>query len=447
MGRPAGSKNKPKTDNAIVTNDGYANAFSMVGTSRDRSTYTRASAYSLLDQYTLESMYISDGLARRVIDLVAEEMTRCGFDIDGIDESIEDKVKSKIESIGLMPALNDAVRWSRLYGGAVVVIGANDGGTLDVALNDDGVRDIEFLRVYDRYQATVQTRVTDPASANYGKPELWLISPVIAGTSPYLVHDSRILVFDGEALPDRLRSTNQYWGASTLQQCYDQLTRLGMAHQHTEHVLERIQQAVHKMPNLSTLLRSPGGEAAVRARADVVDMVRGILNTIVIDGEEDYTVQSLAMSGIPDVLDRFAETLSAVSGIPMFLLLGRSPGGLNASGGADLDGWYAKIGSMQNDILRNPIVRVVDLVLSSMGAADAEWHIEFNPLKVESEKSCAEVDKLKADAAKIRMETDTGYAAIGVVDPAELRASEELQELYPTIQGELDLPPAVESDE
>ena len=444
MGRPLGSKNKPKQQSEVINTDGYANAFSMVGTSRDRTTYNRASSYSMLDQYTLESLYISDGLARRVVDLVAEEMTRCGFDVDGIDETIEDSVKSKIESIGLMPALNDAVRWSRLYGGSVIVIGANDGGTLDVPMNDDGVRDIEFLRVYDRYQATVQTRVTDPASAEYGNPELWLISPVIAGTAPYLVHNSRILVFDGEALPDRLRSTNQYWGASTLQQCYDQLTRLGMAHQHTEHVLERIQQAVHKMPNLSTLLRSPGGEAAVKARADVVDMVRGILNTIVIDGAEDYSVQSLSMSGIHDVLDRFAETLSAVSGIPMFLLLGRSPGGLNASGGADLDGWYAKIEAMQNDILRNPIMRVVDLILSSMGQGEIEWHIEFNPLKVESEKICAEVEKLKAETNKIRMETDSGYAALGVVDPSELRTSEELQDMYPTIQGELDLPASVE---
>lgn len=447
MGRPAGSKNKPKTIAPVVNNDGYANAFSMVGTSRDRSTYNRPSAYSLLDQYTLESLYISDGLARRVVDLVAEEMTRCGFDIEGLEESAEDSVKAKIESISLMPTLNNAVRWSRLYGGAVVVIGANDGGTLDVPLNREGVKDVEFLRVYDRYQATVQTRVNDPASEEYGQPESWLISPVIAGVSPYIVHNSRILVFDGEALPDRLRSFNEYWGASTLQQCYDQLKRLGMSHQHVEHVLERIQQAVHKMPGLSTLLRSPGGEAAVRARADVVDMVRGILNTIVIDGEEDYTVQSLSMTGIPDVLDRFAEALSSVSGIPMFLLLGRSPGGLNASGKADLDGWYAKIESMQNDILRDPIMRVVDLLVSSMGVTEQDWHIEFNPLKVESKKECAEVEKMEAEAAKIRMETDTGYAGIGVVDPAELRSSEKLQELYPTIENQLDLPQSVESDE
>lgn len=433
-GRPKGSTNKPKT----IVADGYMNAVIGSGNNRDRSTFTRAQSAFILDQMTLTDLYMSDGFAKKIVDIPAEEMTRAGIDVDEIDEDAEKKLKAKLEELDAMRVMNDAVRWSRLYGGAVIVIGAMDGGALDVPLNAEGVRDVEFMRVYDRHQATIQRRVSDPASKEYGQPEMWLISPVIAGTSPYQVHNSRVIVIDGEPIPDRLRSGNDGWGASVLQACQDQLTRLGMSHQWANALLERAQQAVHSIEGLADILRSPGGEAMVKQRMDLVDMARSILNTVVIDGKESYSVSNMGIvSGVNELIDRFAEALSAVSGIPVFLLMGRSVGGLNSSGKAEMEGWYARIASMQNDILRKPFDKLCGLILGSMNV-DAEYKIEFCPLSVPSEAEEADTELKKAQAEKTRMETDSGYAALGVVDPAELRKSEHVTELYPEIDPSLD---------
>lgn len=135
--------------------------------------------------------------------------------------------------------------------------------------------------------------------------------------------------------------------------------------------------------------------------------------------------------------DERAEALSAVSGIPVFLLMGRSVGGLNSSGKAEMEGWYARIASMQNDILRKPFDKLCGLILGSMNV-DAEYKIEFCPLSVPSEAEEADTELKKAQAEKTRMETDSGYAALGVVDPAELRKSEHVTELYPEIDPSLD---------
>jgi phage-related protein (TIGR01555 family) len=420
MTKPTGKpRGRPAKTVAAVKQDGYANALSGTGTRRDRSTATYKSLPTLINRVEATSLYM-DGMARRVVDVPAEEMTRAGFDLEEMDEALQALVKAKFEELDGEKHLNDALIWSRTFGGAVMVLGLNDGGVLDTPLNEEGVKDFEFMRVYDRYQATIRSRNLDVTSREYGQPEFWLISPYHGG-NPYVVHNSRVIVFDGESIPDLLRQTNDGWGASVYQGCLDELKRLGTSHQWANSLLERVQQAVHKIPNLGATLRAPGGEALIQQRVDVVDMVRGILNTIVIDGEEDYSIISNTFSGVPDILDRFAEMLSAVTGIPVYLLMGRSPGGLNATGASNEEAWYARVNAMQNDILRKPIDRIVKLILIAMGKDGGEYKICFNPLKVPSDKEKAEIEKLEAEAEKIEAETAQIYVTINALDPGEVR--------------------------
>lgn len=419
MGRPLGSKNKPKQ--TAMQTDGYAECFTGLGTRADRSTGTRAQWARVLCEPELINLYISDGIAKRIVDLPSKEATRAGFTIEELDESLADDIYAKWEDLDLNAHLTRALQWRGVFGGAVLVLGINDGGTLDVPLNENGVKDLEFVRVYDRYQATIQTRNFDPMSIDYGKPEMWLISPK-AGGHPYTVHTSRIIVIDGETVPDQIRESNDGWGASTYQSCLDQLTRLGTSHQWANALLERAQQAVHKITNLASTLREPGGEQLVRKRVDLVDMVRGILNTIVIDGNEDYSVSNMGIGpGVTDLLDRFAEALSAVTGIPVFLLMGRSSGGLNASSKENMDGWYALVECLQNDVLRKPIVRLVSLILASKGNFDHGWKIEFNPLSVPTDKEKAEKENIEAETDKIKSDAISAYVNIGAMSQDEAR--------------------------
>lgn len=419
----------------IVTTDGYIEAFTGAGSSRDRSSYVRSKAVRILQQQELTDLYIGDGFARKIVDCVAEEMTRAGVYIEHKDDTEDEVIEARLQELDAMRHMNDALRWSRLFGGAVMVYGVNDGGALDTPLNPEGIKDVEFLRVYDRHQATIQARYTDPMLENYGKPELWQISPVTGG-SPYTVHDSRIHAFDGEAIPDLMRQANLGWGASVLQACYEQLKRLGMGHQWANMLLERAQQAVHSIPGLTNLLRSPGGEQMMQRRVDVVDMVRSTLNTIVIDGEESYTVTSNPITGVNELLDRFAEALSAVSGYPVYILMGRSPGGLSNSDKAGEGAWQARIGSMQKDQLQKPLDRLVSYLFQAAGKGDGgDYKLCFHSLAVQSDAEKAALEKTEAETEKAKMETAKGYVEIGALDPREVRTN---------IAEDYEIDPAVE---
>jgi phage-related protein (TIGR01555 family) len=191
-----------------------------------------------------------------------------------------------------------------------------------------------------------------------------------------------------------------------------------------------MQQAVHKVPNLSDELRTEQGEADFVKRVAVVDKVRSSLNTIAIDALEDYTVQSSSVTGVSDLIDRFAEALSSVSDIPMFILMGKSMGGLS-NGDTNKEAWLAKVVGEQNVKLRKPTDRLITLInlADSKGSSDGgDYTIEFNPLFTLSEEKQAEVDNKCADTKKKTMETFKGYVDMQVMEQDEVR--EDIREEY-----------------
>lgn len=419
-GRPVGRPRK----NDVTRDDGaYENAFLSVGTNRDRGTYTRPNMTAApLDMGALERLYSGDGFARRIVDLPAEEMTRAGYDLDGLEETVEGRVKSLLETVGALPALCDAARWARLYGGALIVMLVDDGSAdLLAPLDVTKARGLEKLRVYDRTEVTRGRMYSDPADKRFGQVETWQINPSTG--MPYAVHETRCLRFDGAAVPNRVREQNEGWGASVLQQCHDQLTRFGMSHYWANGLLERAQQAVHSISGLSSTLRGKGGSEMIRQRVDLVDMVRGINNTVVIDGDgETYELKATSLTGVADLIDRFGKALSAVTGLPETLLFGAQQKGLGNSGAGDLENWYASVSQDQENILLGPLDTLVQIALYAVGSFTPDYLIEFEPLYVPSDKEKAEVEKLEAEAKKTKADAANLYVTMQALDPSEVRA-------------------------
>lgn len=421
MTKPTGNpRGRPRKGEVTRLDGAYENVFLGVGTRQDRSAFTRAVTTRTLSEPELTSLYGADGFARRIVDMPAEEMTRAGFEIEDLDEAIADDAMAALESVNAMQAIADAMRWSRLYGGAMVVMLANDGQELDQPLAIERVKGLERLRVYDRWRVTRHTYYDDPLDSRHGDVKTYQISP-IQGT-PYIVHESRCLKFDGAAVPDATRETNDGWGASALQQCFDQLSRFNMSHYWANALLERSQQAVHGIKSLSQTLRQPGGQEAVRTRIDLVDMARSVNNTVVIDADgETYELKSTSLAGVSDIVDRLGRALSAVTAIPETLLLGVQQKGLSNTGAGDLENWYASMGQAQATYLTEPIDRLVQVVLHAMGKYTPDYMIKFCPLWVPSDKEKAEVEKLEAEAEKLEADTAAVYVAMQALDPSEVR--------------------------
>ena len=389
----------------------YENAFLGVGTAKDRSARTRAVAPVTLGAQELASLYAGDGLAAKIVDLPAEEMVRAGFEIEGLQDA--HSVVSEVEGLKVLPAISTATKWARLFGGGLIVMLINDGGDLTDPVNEDRIKSVEQLRVYDRYDATRYSRYDDPADRRFGQTNLWQISP--ASGNPYVVHESRCVVIDGDQVPDRIRESYDGWGGSVINRIYRDLIRAGMSLEWGNALLERAQQGVHAIPGLAELLAQPDGEKMIVKRVNLVDMARSVNNTVVIDAEEKYTLESTPLSGVADIMDRMGLSLAAVAKIPESLLFGRQLGGLNSTGASDLENWYARIGQEQQVTILPALDRIVGLIMKAQGVYTDDYLIKFKPLWVPSAKESAETEKTKADVRRT-------YVEIGSLDPSEVRS-------------------------
>ena len=392
-----------KQNQVQVRADSYQNVFMNVGTSGDRSAYSRISNAYLLPEMTLTNIYLGDGLGRRIVDIVADEMYRAGFSVEGVSNM--PAITSMWDELNLTQQFTDATAWARLYGGSLMLFGVNDGRSLE---DDKGNGELEFTRVYDRYQVAPWKTNINPYSKKFGEVEIYQINPV-SGTT-YYVHASRCHVFEGERLPNRIRHQNQGWGASCLQGIYDALIDFGMSHRNSTSLLERKQQGVWSAEDLADLCRDGEGRESVRARLNMVDMTRSIGNTIGIDAKtETYELLNGDLTGVTDVQDRKMLRISALTGIDEQILFTKTPTGQGADKVSIPESWKQLIGRKQKDEARPAIEKA----LSFMTKAD-QWNITFNPLSMPSNKETAETNKLQAEA-------DERYVDVGAVSQTELR--------------------------
>lgn len=114
--------------------------------------------------------------------------------------------------------------------------------------------------------------------------------------------------------------------------------------------LERSQQPVHKIPDLGRYLQTPSGQQMVEQRIALVDAARGIRNTVVIDGNEEYQILNAQMGAAQSIIQAAMQRVCAVTGIPARVLWGEGEGGLGG-GNADQQLWRSIIRQYQQSIM------------------------------------------------------------------------------------------------
>ena len=124
-------KRKVKTAEAALSRtnrpvgDGLENVVAGLGTDRDKAYYSRYGLPRVLDRQELENMYRSSWLAKRIINTIADDMTREWRSVvfDSKNEDQQFAIEKAEKKLKVRAKFNDALRWSRLYGGATIIIG------------------------------------------------------------------------------------------------------------------------------------------------------------------------------------------------------------------------------------------------------------------------------------------------------------------------------------
>lgn len=387
---------KKKKAKAAQRNDAFSNVMTGMGRMHDKVKATGVSLTNHYrpDQASLETLYEADGLARRIVDAPAEAMTREWIEIEQYP-----KVLGMLEDAKAKQGVTDMLCWARLYGGAIAVIGLDDSANLTQPVNEAAVKNVLFVRAYDRHQVTIEQgdMDDDPLSRNFGMPKQYRVIPTLGG-APFVVHHSRVMRMDGDRLPDRALASNNYWGASILWAGFESVRDIAVAYHAAAHLVHEFTITQVGIENLSDLLQTEGGEATLIMRLLNLDLTKGYMKTVVTDANETYTRHNASVTGLPELLTKFAERLSSVTGIPLTVLMGQSPAGLNATGESDMRNWYDTIRAEQEDKLRGELEKLVKYALiATEGKEPADWHFAFRSLWSPSEKEEEETKKMRAE--------------------------------------------------
>lgn len=422
-----------------VRNDGYYNAFTGAGImGRDPFAATRFGR-QLRDwgQITQEAdnLFTDDGVAQRIVTAPAEEALRAGWSVSAHDMKQEqaEKLDSLQEDLRVKEAMSLALSWDRLFGGAAVLLMANDGGTLEDPLNIETLKNIERLEVFSPQDISYSGSYlySDPMEPTYGKPQFYSITSKWGNV--FLVHESRLLLFYGLPITNSRRRARQGWGGTVMEQVRNALMRFGSGFDAARVAIERLSQSVLKFSGLASKLMNAEGEKEIMRRLHVIDMGRHLLNTIAIDTNEDYAQHNVSISSLRDVLEEFEIAISAATGIPTSILFGRSPAGMNSTGKSDLESYYNMVGRIQERTLRPNLAQLIYLLSKCKDSEitlPEHWEVKFAPLWNPTEKELAETNKLKAEARNTNANAMKTLSDIGALDVQEMRMTLAAQSDY-----------------
>jgi Uncharacterized protein conserved in bacteria len=300
--------------------------------------------FQYFDQAQAEAAYRGDWLARKIVDAPAFDCCRAWRQWEAENEQIE-KLEKCEKGFNLQSKLMAALTKSRLYGGAAMVLGI-EGQKFDEELDPESVKEgeLKFVHVVTRWQLIAGPLVRDITSPWFGEPSYYqrtnlAMPPQVELKDPLeesglgykpgdilWIHPSRVVRFLGSEYPDIERAPDS-WADSSLQPVVDAIKAAGLVNSSIAAMISEAKLDVIKVPGLIEMLSSKEGTAKLYDRFSGAMTAKSIINTTLVDSNEEWERINLQMSNMDKVMAMYLNIVAGASDIPATRLIGRSAGG------------------------------------------------------------------------------------------------------------------------
>ena len=433
--KQSGRAIRPYRYDSSYREDGYVNVLNRYGTSKDTTEHYRFEPEPTVEDNLLTMFYEGNGLFAKIIDTPAEEAIKHGFVLEDIaDKKIENFYREAFEELDGDEMFMTGIKWARLFGGSIAVMMINDGRGIEEPLDWSNIQSIDDIRIYDRsliqpdYSGMFSYDPRDPfrtRGSRLGMPEYYYVTSKYGS---FTVHDSRCLVFQNGILPENCsNSTYQMWGMPEYIRLKRAIRDAELAHSSAPKMLDRSVQAIYKMKDLAATLATEQGEDAVLKRLQVIDLARGLLNSITIDSEnEDYDFKQFQFSGVSEIIDKTCAHLSSLTNIPQTILFGQGAGGLSSTDDTSMETWYNYCERIQRRMVKSNLRYLMSIIFQA-GVATGEIDevppikVKFNPLWSLSESEQVDLEQKRATVQQTKANTANTYVTMGAIDPSEVR--------------------------
>lgn len=407
------------------------------GSQHDQSGY--GFNYLSRNRTKLEAMYRSSWVVGQVVDVVADDMTREGINMRGLDTPEDaEEINQELDRLQVWDKLNETIKWSRLYGGAIAVI-LIDGQNVSTPLNTNTVGQDQFkgLLVLDRWMVlpTLEDLVTE-YGPHYGMPRFYDVITDSVGLCNQRIHYSRVIRMDGVKLPYWQSIAENLWGQSVIERLEDRLTIFDSATLGSGQLVYKAHLRTYKIDKLRDIIAAGGRtyEALVK-QIDQIRMWQSNEGMTLMDSRDAFETHQYSFTGLDNLLMQFGQQIAGATGIPLVRLFGQSPAGFSATGESDLSNYYDNINQQQEGRMRTPLQTLLEVVsLSVMGKPLPDsFKFDFASLWQIDEKT-------KADVANTVVDAVTKVEESGLISRKtalkELRQSSEVTGIFSHITDE-----------
>lgn len=380
---------------SIFGKDGFSNHAASIGNASPLMTAGRFERSGLtMNRETLTTAYMESWMAKRIIDMPAEDMTRAWYSLAvALPNNAMNDVYSLEALHNVKQEITNALRWARLYGGSIAVLvlrGIRE--ELDQPLDIDCLlpgcfKGLLVLDPTDGIEPSME-RVTDLEDPDFGLPEYYTANVEIDEKPQFVrIHHSRVLRFIGRELPSIEMEKLNFWGASELEHIWEELIQFHTASANAAQMLFQANittlQSDDLMEKLS--LGTDENRAQVFETLHVEDLFRCNFGVQLLGAGDKMQNLGYNFAGIPEVLEKLMMNMAGAAEIPETRLFGRSPQGMNSTGEADLQHYYDMIAQLQERMLRPALEKLLPiLTISCWGFVPEDMKIVFNPIRTMS---------------------------------------------------------------
>ena len=379
--------------------DTFTNFLSGLGVAgRDKSTGFRY-VKQIWTREQLEASYSSDWIARKAIAIPAMDSVREWRDWQAEQDQIE-LLEATEKRLLIQQKLQEALVKSRLYGGSTMLIGVD--GNMAEELDPKTIKKdaLKFVHVFAPHQLAPQDIIKDISSPYYGMPEFYKLNDTGGTFGDVMIHPSRMVRLIGLDPPDPMM--NFGWGDPMLQVIHDAVSSAGSVMGSLATLIAEAKIDVIKIPGLTEIFSTTDGTQRMVKRMTEANVAKSVVNSILIDAEEDWQRVQVNFRGMPEILQMYLQIAAGAADIPVTRFLGMSPAGLNATGDSDLQNYYDRIKSDQ-ELRLTPALEKLDkaIQMSSLGKIDESIFYEWGSLWQQSDAEKASIALQKAQSNMI----------------------------------------------
>lgn len=418
------------TDDNIRLDATLVNVLTQMGTGGDRSEYTTVGRGARIPKQQLEDLYRVP-ICRRVVNARPNSAILKGWNLtlgSESDQKIVSKFAKYSDRLKLKNKFRTAQVQANIYGGAVLVVAAEDGKDPRDPLDEKKISTISSLQVLDRYKIQpVLNFGIDPEDPEFYR----LLLPEFLqrkfnelfpnGGKDFLIHSSRIIRFDGVGYTSDMLWDNEGWGGSVLESLWEDYRDWKTALKAISAMVQDCSVFVYKLKGLAQMIKGQD-ENLLKSRLKLMRMMISVFGGFAADAEgENVEFPSRNFGGIDQVANQLRDAFIGATGIPHDRLFGESPSGLGATGESEEKNWASDVASFQQTEWLPKLLELGRKIFlakdgPSGGKEPLDWGFEFPSLLQQSEADIASNRSTQAS-------TDNTYISTGVLLPEEVRAS------------------------